>query len=152
MKSTDQPSLRHYTHTFKTVTTWTGEKAGTLSSAGKPSLVVSAPVEFKGEAGAWSPEELFVGSVEICHMATFLSYAAKRSLPIIAYRSHANGVLEYVEGDYRFTRIVLFPTITVGPAASESDVYTTLREAQKHCLVANSIASIVEISPTIVIE
>jgi len=152
LESSDQQVLKHRSYTFKTVTTWNSGKTGSLTSAGKPPLAVSTPVEFRGEAGTWTPEELFVGSVEICHMSTFLSYAARRGLPILAYRSHANGVLEFVDGDFRFTRIVVFPTITVGSSASESDVYTTLREAQKHCLVANSIASIVEISPTIVIE
>jgi organic hydroperoxide reductase OsmC/OhrA len=31
-------------------------------------------------------------------------------------------------------------------------VHGLLREAEKHCLVANSIASIVEVNPTIIVE
>jgi organic hydroperoxide reductase OsmC/OhrA len=95
---------------------------------------------------------MFVGAVEVCHMVTFLTFAAKKEIPIISYKSHANGVLEYVDGDYRFTRIVIFPTIVVAGTTDETVVHATLREAQRHCLVTNSIASIVEVNPTLIME
>ena len=138
--------------TYKTSTTWTEGRSGTIASEGKPPMKISSPPEFKGERGVWTPEDLFVGSVEVCHMTTFLSFAAQKKLAIVSYRSHANGVLEYVDDDYRFTRIVIFPTITVGAGVVETDVHALLREAEKHCLVANSIASIVEVNPTIIVH
>jgi len=152
METADQQKTRYKTFTYKTNVTWTGGKGGTLASDGKPSFRVASPPEFKGESGVWTPEELFVASVEICHMATFLAYAQRGELSLIAYRSHANGVLEFIDGDYRFTRIVLFPTIIVDQSAKEEEVYAMLRDAHKHCLVANSIASIVEVNPTIMIQ
>ncbi len=152
MENTDQTKTRHRTFTFKTSVSWLEAKAGTLAAEGKQSLRVASPPEFKGEAGVWTPEDLFVASVEACHMATFMTFAGKRELPVISYKSHANGVLEYVDGDYRFTRIVIFPTIVVATPAVEAEVASLLREAQKHCLVANSIASIVEVNPTIMVQ
>ncbi|CAG0987891.1 hypothetical protein ANRL2_02964 [Anaerolineae bacterium] len=138
--------------TYKTSTTWTEGRSGTIASEGKPTMKISSPPEFKGERGVWTPEDLFVGSVEVCHMTTFLSFAAQKKLAIVSYRSRANGVLEYIDDDYRFTRIVIFPTITVGAGVVETDVHALLREAEKHCLVANSIASIVEVNPTIIVH
>jgi organic hydroperoxide reductase OsmC/OhrA len=138
--------------TYKTCTTWTEGRSGTIGSDGKPTLKISSPPEFKGERGVWTPEDLFVGSVEVCHMTTFLSFAAQKKITVVSYKSHANGVLEYIDGDYRFTRIVIFPTIAVGPDVVETDVHALLREAEKHCLVANSIASIVEVNPTIIVH
>lgn len=143
---------KYKTFTFKTSTTWVEGTSGTVSSDGKPPLKVGNPVEFRGEAGTWTPEDMFVAAVEVCHMATFLSFAAKKELPIVSYKSHANGVLEFIDGDYRFTRIVIFPTIVVSGSVSEAVVHATLRETQRHCLVANSIASIVEVNPTLVME
>jgi organic hydroperoxide reductase OsmC/OhrA len=129
--------------------TWTEKQSGILTSEGKPPIHVSSPVEFKGQPGLWSPEEMFVASVEACHMVTFLSLAAKSGLHILAYTSHSNGVIEFVNGDHRLTRVVIFPTITVPRDAEEADVLSVLREARKHCLVANSIDSLVEFNPTI---
>ena len=110
---------------------------------------MSSPREFKGNPSEWSAEDLFIAAVEICHMQTFLAYAAQHSVQVVSYTSHANGVLEYIDGDYRFTRIVIFPTIGIPAAGAETVVHGLLREAEKHCLVANSIASIVEVNPTI---
>jgi organic hydroperoxide reductase OsmC/OhrA len=115
-------------------------------------LRFSAPPEFKGEPGLWTPEHMFVACVEMCHMATFIAFASKRDLPVVSYRSHANGVLEYVDGDYRFTRIVIFPTIVVSSSSAGDELQAILRDAEKHCLVTNSIASIVEVNPTIIVQ
>ncbi len=136
--------------TYRTALAWTDTRSGILTSDGKTPIRVSSPPEFKGEKGLWSPEEMFVASVEACHMATFLSFAEGRGLPVLAYRSHSNGVLEFIDGDYRFTRVVIFPTITVVRGAAEAEVLSILRDAGKHCLVANSIDSIVEVNPTII--
>ncbi|HTS00832.1 MAG TPA: OsmC family protein [Bacteroidota bacterium] len=143
---------RYRSFTYKTSTSWTEGKSGLLASDGKPTMKISSPPEFRGESGHWTPEDMFVGAVEVCHMVTFLTFAAKKQLPIVSYRSHANGVLEFVDGDYRFTRIVIFPTIVVAGSTAEAEVHTTLREAHAHCLVTNSIASIVEINPTLMME
>ncbi len=152
MEAIDQSTFKARSYTYRTSTEWAGARAGLLSSNGKPSVRVSSPPEFKGETGVWTPEDLFVASVETCHMATFMSFAARRSLAVKSYKSHSNGVLEFVDGDYRFTRIVIFPTIVVDSSASEKEVHAILREAHTHCLVTNSIASIVEVNPTIVME
>ena len=148
----DHSKSRQKSLTFRTSAVWTEGTSGVLSSEGKPPIQVSNPPEFKGKEGLWTPEHMFVASVEVCHMATFLAFARKRNLPVLSYESHSNGVLEFIDGDYRFTRIVIFPTINVAGSSKESEVHLILREAQEHCLVANSIASIVEVNPTIVIR
>ncbi|MBP1646726.1 MAG: putative Peroxiredoxin OsmC [Bacteroidetes bacterium] len=150
--SPEQDKTRFRTFTYKTCTTWTEGRSGVLTSEGKASLRFSAPPEFKGEPGLWTPEHMFVACVEMCHMATFIAFASKRDLPVVSYRSHANGVLEYVDGDYRFTRIVIFPTIVVSSSSAGDELQAILRDAEKHCLVTNSIASIVEVNPTIIVQ
>ena len=152
MALTDQAKAKPRSYTYKTAMSWTGARSGVLESNGKPAFQVSSPPEFNGQSGVWTPEDLFVASVEACHMATFMAFAARKSVAIKSYESHSNGVLEFVDGDYRFTRIVIFPTIVVDSSESETVVHTILRETHKHCLVTNSIASIVEVNPTIIME
>ena len=72
-----------------------------LRSEGKPALVVNAPPEFKGEPGFWTPEDLFVASVEVCLMLTFVGIAEKRGVSFVSYTSTAEGLLEWVEESYR---------------------------------------------------
>jgi len=152
MESTEQQKVRHKTFTYQTGLVWTNGRTGTLSSEGKPSFQVASPPEFKGEAGVWTPEDLFVGAVEICHMTTFLSFAGRRQMHLVSYRSEATGTLEFIDGAYRFTRIVLTPTIGVNQQTRKEEVHALLHEAHRHCIVSNSIMTIVEINPTIEIH
>ena len=150
MEKADQSKIKQKSFTYKTSTEWTEGRLGSLLGDGKPSIRFSSPPEFKGEPGVWTPEDLFVAAVETCHMMTFISLAARRHLLLLSYQSHTNGVLEFMDGEYRFTRIVIFPTITVPKSMDEHDVKVVLEDAHKHCLVVNSIASIVEVNPTII--
>jgi organic hydroperoxide reductase OsmC/OhrA len=152
METTDPSKTRQKSFTFRTSVSWHSDRSGTATANGKPPIRVSTPREFRGNPNEWSAEDLFIAAVEICHMQTFLAYAAQHSVRVVSYTSHANGVLEFIDGDYRFTRIVIFPTIGVPAAGAETVVHGLLREAEKHCLVANSIASIVEVNPTIIVE
>jgi organic hydroperoxide reductase OsmC/OhrA len=141
--------IRPKSFTYQTALEWKGNRRGMLSSEGKPSLAVSSPPEFKGEPGFWTPEDLFVAAVEVCHMATFLSFAQRKGVAIESYRSSARGTLEFIDGDYRFTRIVLTPEIAITNRTEEVDVHVLLRDAHKHCLVSNSVNTVVEVNPTI---
>lgn len=152
MASVQQPATRVPSLTFKTSALWTGNRSGTLSADGRPCIAVSSPPEFKGERGVWTPEDLFVGAIELCHMNTFMAFAEREHIPVLSFKSHANGVLEFVDGDYRFTRIVIFPTISVGPEVNEADIYALVKKTEQHCLLSNSIASIVEVNPTIIVQ
>lgn len=138
--------------TFRTSVAWLEGRTGLLSSEGKPTLRISSPASFRGEADEWTPEDMFVGSVELCHMATFLAFAARADVPVLSYRSRANGVLECVDEEYRFTRIVIFPTIVIPEENYTREVQHLLEDTSRHCLVANSIASIVEVNPTIMVQ
>ena len=76
---------------YKAKTTWSSARRGTLSAVGKPNVVVGSPPEFKGEADNWSPEELFVGSLNTCIMLTFFALAQARGLTPVAYESESEG-------------------------------------------------------------
>lgn len=152
MSQAHDTSIRHKAFTYRTAVTWKGADGGVLEGEGKPPVTVCTHGVDKAGGGTWCSQELFVAAVELCHMVTFLSFAAKRGIAILSYRSHANGVLEHVDGEYRFTRIVIFPTVRIGATVSEGAVHEMFLETQKHCIVANSIASIIEMSPTIIVE
>jgi organic hydroperoxide reductase OsmC/OhrA len=148
----NQATPRFRTFEYATGLTWTEEKKGTLVSAGKRAIEIASPPEFKGHAGFWTPEDMFVGSIEMCQMLTFLALAQKQKLPLVAYRSVATGTLEFIEGQYRFTRVIITPAITVEEPGTEAGVRALLEDAHKRCLVANSIRTIVEVRPTVVVQ
>ena len=143
------PKVRHKAFAYRTALQWADNRAGWLRSEGKPELRVSSPPEFKGEAGVWTPEDLFVAAVESCTMTTFIAFARKLNLPVVSYQSRAEGALEFVEGSYRFTKVVLRPQIVLADANAAAAAEKALHEAHQACLIANSICAKVIVEPVI---
>lgn len=146
---TPKPKIKYETFTYHTYLKWAGDRAGMLHSKGKPEFRVASPPEFKGEEGVWSPEDLFVASVNICTMTTFMAFAQHRNLPIECYNTHAEGLLEFVDGKYQFTKIILRPMINVQTSEAVEQARKTLKDAHKSCLISNSIKADVIIQPNI---
>ena len=132
------PQFRPRSYTYHASVAWTGGRGGQLESAGKPGVHVASPPEFKGEVGVWTPEDLFVASVNICTMTTFLSFAERSKILLQSYRSEAEGLLELVEGSFRFTRIVIRPRIRVPPDQVEL-ARKVMHDAHSKCLISNSM-------------
>jgi organic hydroperoxide reductase OsmC/OhrA len=140
-------TVRSKSFTYRTTTEWAGAKAGILGASGKPSFRVASPPEFRGEPNVWTPEDLLVAAVETCLLMTFTSIAQRRELPVEAYYSEATGLLENVDGHYRFTRIVVTPTVIVANADSTEAVLAAIHDAHKDCLIANSLSAEVLVEP-----
>lgn len=150
--ATPQPIKKFKTFTYHTSVEWKSERQGFLRSEGKPEVYVSSPPEFKGIPGVWTPEDLFVAAAEICTMSTFLSFGGRKGIPLKSYKSSAQGLLENVDGKYRFTKIVITPEVVVGKEWTKEQVDEVFHQAHDNCLIANSMTSTVVIEPTIHFE
>ena len=129
---------------------WTGEKKGSLSVPGLPSLQVATPPEFNGHEGFWSPEHFFVAAVNACVMTTFLAIADASKLRFESYQAQATGRLEKPEGEgYRITEIIIRPTLVISQSKDLERAVRIVQKAEKHCLISNSIKAVVRVEPQI---
>ncbi len=126
---------------------WTGERECTICASGKPEIQLSSSPEFKGRSGVWTPEDMFVASVNVCTQMTFLAYAKHKNLALSGYESSVEGVLEYSNGKYRFTEITLHPHVTVRTQEEVDRAREILLDAHNNCLISNSIVAQVKIFP-----
>lgn len=137
-------------YTYRTTVRWTEQRKGRLAAAGKPDLEVATPPEFKGHGGIWSPEDLFVASVNICTMSTFLALADRAGYQFQSYESEAEGRLELIDGKFRFTAITLRPRIALAPGGDPVKAKELLEKAEASCLISNSITARVTMEPMLV--
>jgi len=135
--------------TYKTTVTWNEEKKVFLSSFGKQTIEISAPAEFKGRAGVWTPEDLFIASVNACIKTTFLHYAQREHFDFLTYESEAEGILEKVENKIMFSEIKVMPKITVASDNQIEKAKDLMGLAEKNCFISNSIAAKVIVYPEI---
>ena len=136
-------------HTYRTAVRWTGEKRGISTADGKPPIDVATPPEFKGHEGIWSPEDLFVISVNVCVMMTFLAFAERARLSLTRYESEAEGQLEFIDGGFQFTRVNVRPQVLQKPGTDVSKAHELMAKAEKYCLVSRSVKSEVEVEASI---
>jgi len=141
--------VRSKAYTYRTSLKWTERKMGLLYSPGKPELQVATPPEFKGHEGIWSPEDLFVASVNVCVMSTFLAFAERAGLAFASYESDAEGRVELVAGKLQVTSLILTPRVTVQSREEVDRAKELLTKAESNCLISNSVKSHITMNPTV---
>ncbi len=137
---------------YQTSLSWTGEKKGILSCKDKPDIMVACPPEFGGHPDIWSPEDLFLASVNVCTMTTFLWFVKKEGLFLKFYQSEASGTVEMVGGVFRFSSITIKVRIGISSENDRSHVEKMLKKVEHACLITNSISTDIHIESEIVVD
>jgi len=127
------------TYSFASSARWTGDRHGVVAGhAIEPPIDFSAPPEFQGEAGVWTPEHFFTSAVATCFITTFQAIAVFSKFEAHALEVSVEGQVEKGQGGFRFTRVTLRPLLTI---TSESECERALRlleKAERACLVSRS--------------
>jgi len=138
------------TYFYETAIEWKGEKSGILSGAGLPTVAAGAPPEYNGREGDWSPEHLFVASLNTCYMLTFLAIAEFSKVSIVSFSSTAKGKLEKVPSStYQVTEIVVKPRVVIASANDLARMPRILEKTKENCFVSNSIKSAIKVEPEV---
>ena len=142
------------THFYDTEVGWMGARRGYLrSSADLPVLEVASPPEFHGHDHTWTPEHLFVASVNSCYLATFIAIAEMSKLDVVSFTSTAIGKLEKTEGNaYRITEIILRPRLVIKQESDTERAERILQKAERNCFISNSILTKIKLEPEIDFE
>ena len=127
---------------FQVQFTWLSKLTGSLTSPDVPgSIQVATPPAFGGDPGEWSPEDLFLGAISSCFMATYLVFARKSGLEVTGIKCESIGQVELLDGSYKFTTVNVYPRISIKNEDMRELAEKALAKTQKHCLIANSISA-----------
>lgn len=130
-----------------------GPRKGIVHAEGVlPSISFSAPPEFLGEPGFWTPEHFLVASVASCFISTFSGIAEKSRFEFASFQLDAEGVLGNEEGTWRFTEITLRPFVTVLKEEDRDRAIRLLEKAEKSCLIARALQFNVVLNPNVKIQ
>jgi organic hydroperoxide reductase OsmC/OhrA len=140
-------------NSYLVAATWTGARSGEVLGVPEvPSLNFSAPVEFNGKEGIWTPQHFFAAAIATCFITTFETIAESSHFRFLSLVVTAEAILERVEIGYRFTRVILRPKLTVSTAEEEECGRHLLGQTERACLVANSILSKVVVESRILVR
>ncbi len=136
---------------FKNSVKWTEDRRAKLFSEGKTLIEISSPPEFEGPKGYWSPEELFLASINSCIMTTFFYFVKKFSLSFLSYESKVLGEVKFnsEEGRYSFSSVKVSPIILVENPEEKEKAEKAIGKAEKYCLISASVRSNIDVSPEV---
>jgi peroxiredoxin-like protein len=112
----------------------------------------SAPPEFLGESGRWTPEHLLVAAVVSCFVSTFSGIAEKSRLEFATFNLDAEGLLRSADGIWRFTEIKLRPVVTILKVEDRDRAMLLLEKAEKSCFIARSLKCETALFPAVKVE
>jgi len=120
---------------------------------GAPRIInFSAPPEFGGEPGFWTPEHFLLAAVATCFTATFRAVANASKLDFQGIEVGIDGVIERDSGGFRFTKITLKPVAIIFAEQERERAQRLLEKAEKICLVTRSLSSAIELESKILVE
>jgi peroxiredoxin-like protein len=129
-------------NSYRVKGSWQGGRNGLVSAEGivEPTITFSAPVEFKGESGCWTPEHFLVAAVVSCFVVTFSAMAESSKLDFLSLEVSAEGKLRKVDGKLGFAAVVMRPTLVIGANEDHERGNRLLEKAEQGCLIARSLS------------
>jgi len=95
---------------------------------------------------------MYVGALNACLMLTFLSFADRKDLGLVAYETTAEGLLEHMEGRYRITEVTVQPSVVVKSEVDLEAAREIMGKLEENCFISNSITARVKIEPQFRVE
>jgi peroxiredoxin-like protein len=137
-------------HSYEVRATSTRLRSGVVASATiSKSIAFSAPPEFLGEPGAWTPEHFFVAAVVSCYVSTFSGIADASKFSFASLEVNAEGTLEKDASGWKFTQIRLSPALNIAREQDRERAGRLLEKAERSCLIARSISAKVTLEPIV---
>ena len=140
-------------YTYRVNASSTTIRSGLVAASGiEPSIAFSAPPEFQGKPGCWTPEHFLIAAVAGCFVSTFSGMAHISKLDLLLLDLEVEGTLEREEGGWRFTQFNLRPRLKIDLQKDRDRAIRLLEKAEKTCLVARSLNSRIVLEPEVLIE
>lgn len=134
---------------YMTTTIWKGGHKGEISCSNGTRMDFSAPAALYGQPNVLTPEDAFVGALNMCFQLMFIWSVEKMKIDLVSYKCVAEGSVEdLLDRTSVFKKIVLRPRIEVHNC-TEDKVRRALKLAEKFSLVAQSIKAELVIEPEI---
>lgn len=135
-------------HTYRVAAWWTSGRTGLAKSDSAPNAIhFTAPTEFGGLEGRWTPEELLLAAVAGCYTTTLRTIASTAEFNFTDLQVEASGTIRKAESGYSFSQIVLRPTLKISSGDEHDRALDLLRRAEKLCLVARAIGAKLQFEP-----
>jgi organic hydroperoxide reductase OsmC/OhrA len=136
-------------HAYRVEAWWTSGRTGLAKSDSAPNAIhFTAPKEFGGLEGRWTPEELLLAAVAGCFTTTLRSIAGDQ-FDFADLQVEACGTVRKAQSGYGFTEIVICPTLKIACSEERERALDLLKKAERLCLVSRALGTTLRFEPKV---
>jgi peroxiredoxin-like protein len=136
------------TQKYRTLAWWTSGRTGLAKSDSAPIAIhFSAPLEFGGMEGRWTPEDLLLAALASCFTTTFRAIAGYSKFEYTDLQVEVEGTVSKSESGYGFSGITLRPTVTIQSEGMRDRALTLMQKTKTACLVSKALATAPALEP-----
>ena len=138
------------THKHRIKAWWTSGRTGIANCDSSPSaLHFTAPPQFGGMEGRWTPEDLLLAAIGSCFATTFRVLAEYSRLPYSDLEVEVAGTVQKAPSGYIFSEIVTRPVLTAALGTDHERAVLLLHKAQDLCLITRALSVPHKFDPSI---
>ncbi len=127
-------------HAYRVSAWWTSGRTGIAKSDSAPNAIhFSAPTEFGGLEGRWTPEELLLAAIAGCFTTTLRAIAWNRTFDFTDLEVEARGTVRKAEFGYSFSEILIRPKLKIASSELRQPALELLQRAERLCLVSRAL-------------
>lgn len=135
-------------HKYRTVAWWSSGQTGLAKSDSAPNAIhFSAPPEFGGLEGRWTPEDLLLAALASCFTTTFQAIAGYSKFEYTDLQVEVEGTVSKAESGFRFSEIILRPTLIIQDEEKRERALNLLQKTKAACLVSRVFAAAPALEP-----
>jgi organic hydroperoxide reductase OsmC/OhrA len=137
-------------HKYRTVAWWSSGQTGLAKSDSAPNAIhFSAPPEFGGIEGRWTPEDLLLAALASCFTTTFEAIAGYSKFEYTDLQVEVEGTVSKAESGYRFSEVILRPTLIIQDEEKRERALNLLQKTKAACLVSRVFAAAPALEPRV---
>jgi peroxiredoxin-like protein len=133
---------------YRVVAWWSSGRTGLAKSDSAPYAIhFTAPPEFGGLEGRWTPEDLLLSALASCYTTTFRALADHSKLECADFEVEVEGVIHKTDSGYCFREIVIRPNLTICGEEEQSRALRLLQQAKTVCLISGALSVVQKFEP-----
>jgi organic hydroperoxide reductase OsmC/OhrA len=138
---------------YRTLARWPSGPVGFAEAdCAHDAIHFSAPPEFGGAPGYWTPEHLLLAALAGCFAATFRAIARHSNFEYADLQVEVEGTVSKAESGYRFSEIIFHPRLIIQDEGKRDRALSLLQKTKTGCLVSKALSFTPALGPHIAIE
>jgi organic hydroperoxide reductase OsmC/OhrA len=132
--------VMEHTHRFRVVAWWSSGRTGIAVADSAPNGVhFTAPFQFGGIAGRWTPEDMLLGALAGCFTTTFQTVAQHSKFEYTDLEVETAGTLNKGEKGYSFSEITIRPRLTIASEDMRTRALDIVEKTHSLCVVSKAL-------------